>query len=91
MQGGFWDLDHVRLQAFGRPVLEAPSWSEGRFEATVVSEPGTVVDIVASAGLGGVASDWMTVVTLTNVTGQVRFTDPEAGDAQRFYQARVVP
>jgi len=91
MQGGFWDLDHVRLEAFGRPVIEAPAWSDGRFEATIVSEPGTVLEMLASTSLAGPVRQWLRVTTLTNETGRVQFTDPGAGDAARFYQAQVIP
>ena len=91
MQGGFWDLDHVRLEAFGRPVFEAPAWSDGQFEATIVSEPGTVLEMLASTSLAGPVGQWLRVTTLTNETGRVQFTDPGAGDAARFYQAQVIP
>ena len=91
MQGGFWDLDHVRLQAFGRPVIEAPAWSGGQFEATIVSEPGAVLDVLASAELTRPVAEWKRVTTVTNETGTVRFTDAGASDLIRFYQARLVP
>jgi len=91
LQGGFWDLDHVRLESFARPVLEAPAWNAGQFEVVVVSAPGDVIELLTTTEVTTPITEWKAVTTLTNETGRVRFTDRHAGDAARLYQARVVP
>lgn len=94
MQGGFWDLDNVRLESvesFGPPVIGRPAWSEGQFQATIVSDPGSTVEVLATTDLARPVLEWRTVATLTNETGEVRFTDAEAGAAAQFYQARRIP
>lgn len=91
MQGGFWDLDQVRLESFARPLLEEPAWNAGQFEVVVVSAPGDVIELLTSPEVTAPVAEWKPLGTLTNETGRVRFTDPHAGDAARLYQARVVP
>jgi hypothetical protein len=86
---GYWDLGNVQLWA--TPALINPSWSNGQFGATLVSEPGLVFQILATTNLCVSLSNWTSVVTLTNVSGTTPFIDPSASYNERFYQAQQLP
>jgi len=64
----------VRLQATGRGQFQFKSWK------------GQAFTIMASADL----TTWNAIATVTNLTGTVEFTDPDAaGQTQRFYRVSV--
>ncbi|MGP8201727.1 MAG: hypothetical protein ACLQU4_19730 [Limisphaerales bacterium] len=86
--GGFWDVGNVQL--WNTPALIQPSWNNGQFGATLLSEPGLVFQILMSTNLSTPLYLWSNVVTLTNTSGTTSFVDPSASDNQRFYQARQV-
>jgi hypothetical protein len=90
LQGGYWDLDHVRLSSVLQPSLTALSFANGQTQFTVIGEPVRIIQILASADVIIPSSSWTIVGTLTNVTGTVSFSEP-ATDSQRFYQARQLP
>jgi hypothetical protein len=87
--GGFWDLGNVQL--YVTPALINPSWSNGQFGATLLSQSGLVFQILATTNLCVPLSNWTSVITLTNVSGTMSFIDPLPGCNQRFYQAQQVP
>jgi hypothetical protein len=86
LEGGYWDLGNVQLTAL--PALINPSWNNGVFGATLASYPGTVFQILATTNVCLPLSKWAGVVTLTNVTGTISFTDPATNFNQRFYEAK---
>lgn len=64
----------VRLQATGLGQLQCKSWK------------GQAFTVKASADL----TAWNAIATVTNLTGTVEFTDPEAAlSTQRFYRVKV--
>ena len=91
LQGGYWDLDNVRLASTRSPVMSAPASENGRFQFTLLSEPGGVVEILAGTNLLNAPVNWTSLGRLTNSTGTYRFVDTNAGFQKRFYQARPVP
>jgi hypothetical protein len=89
LTGGFWDVGNVQL--WETPALINPSWSNGQFGATLLSEPGLVFQILAATNLCVPLSNWTSVVTVTNVSGTTSFVDPGPSYNQRFYQAQQLP
>ncbi len=95
LQGGYWDLDNVRLAEFVQtefvpPAMLNPVWSNGQFQFTVQSEPGIKLEILATTNLSVPISSWTSVRTFTNTTGIISFTDAPDFD-HRFYQTRLIP
>ena len=93
MEGGYWDLDNVRLTStsVSAPTLSNPIHSGSQFQFTLQSEPGTVLEILASTNLVMSVSQWSSLGVVTNVTGSIPFIDTSANFDQRFYQARLLP
>ena len=48
LQGGYWDLDNVRLASILEPVLLDPVCTNGQFQFTLRSEPGLRFEILSS-------------------------------------------
>lgn len=90
-EGGYWDLDNVRLSSTRAPVLVAPVWNSNQFQFTVESEPGLPVELFATTNATLPASSWLNLGTVTNISGTMAFVDTNANFNQRFYQARRLP
>ena len=91
LQGGYWDVDNVRLADFEPPRWANPTWTNGQFSVVLLSEPGARFEVVASSNAAAPDSSWVSRGTLTNVTGMDTFVDPTAGAGQRYYRARQLP
>ena len=91
LQGGYWDLDNVRLASIDAPRFLSAAFASGRFTLTLQSDQGLRFEILASDDLTQPPSSWTSLGTVTNVTGTVPFTDTTANTSQRFYQARQWP
>jgi len=91
LQGGYWDLDNVRLSSILEPVLLDPVCTNGQFQFMLRSEPGFRFEILSTTNAVLAMSDWTSLGTLTNTTGSATFTDEAASPAQRFYRARQLP
>lgn len=91
LEGGYWDLDNVRLIATRTPVLVDPLLTNGQFAATLLSEPGLAFEILAATNPAQPAATWLSLDTLTNTTGSIPFVDTNANFDQRFYRLRQVP
>jgi hypothetical protein len=90
LAGGYWDLDNVRL-AETPPLactLSSPSLTNGKFTFTISSEPGLKFEIQAAANFPAAPSDWISIGTITNVTGSATFTDGTPGSEKRYYRTR---
>jgi hypothetical protein len=85
--GGYWDLDNVRLST--GPALLNSAWSNGQFSCNLLSQPGSVFEILTSSNL--LSSNWDTLTTVTNVSGFDSFVDAAAAGKQRFYRAHLLP
>jgi PKD repeat protein len=77
------------LTIIGPPVLLDPQiLSNGYFNFTLSGNAGVAYAVEASTDL----SNWNTVLIVTNITGQVSFTETNApGDSFRVYRARLLP
>jgi hypothetical protein len=91
LQGGYWDLDNVRLSSTLEPLLLNPVWTNNQFQFTLSSEPGIAVTILSATNLALPLSDWTSLGTLTNTTGSAPFTDPTPNTGRRYYSTRRVP
>lgn len=91
LEGGYWDVDHVRLASYLAPTLAAPVHTDGEFQFVLQSEPGMVVEILAATNAALAVSQWSRLFTVTNVTGTIPLVDTTANFNQRFYQARQLP
>lgn len=91
LQGGYWDLDNVRLRELDPPSLAGVVRPDGTFELTVRSEPGQVFDILTSTDPTLPAAGWNHAGTVTNQSGTAFFIDRERPVSQpgRFYRART--
>ena len=91
LAGGFWDLDNVRLTDVLTSALDNPGVTNGQFEATLLSEPGAVLQVLATTDLTMPLANWTSVTTLTNTTGSIPFVDLTTGLGQRFYTVQPSP
>jgi hypothetical protein len=87
-EGGYWDLDNVRLVSFISPSMISPVWTNGQFQFTLQSDPGAGVEILSSTNATLPLSEWNCLGLVTNLTGSLPFVDTNAITGQRFYQAR---
>jgi hypothetical protein len=91
LQGGYWDLDNVRLTSLAAPVLLEPVWTSNQFRVTATGEPGLQLEFLAATDAAPAPSDWATVDTVVNITGTASFVDTNLVSAGRFYQVRQFP
>ncbi|MEO6184572.1 MAG: hypothetical protein ABIP71_16005 [Verrucomicrobiota bacterium] len=91
LSGGYWDIDNVRLTAIREPVLRNPVFTNGQFQATLLSEPGLRFDMLRTTNIALASTNWLTIATVTNSTGTTVFTDSNAGASLNFYRARQLP
>jgi len=85
--GGYWDIDNVRLSSTIAPVLLAPGRTNGQFTLTLESEPGLRFEILATTNLILPLSSWTDLGSVTNAAGAVAFTDTATNFNVRFYRA----
>ncbi len=93
MEGGYWDLDNVRLTAAREPTLSNPIWSGNQFSFTLQSEPGLVFEVQKATQIpaGSEGGLWSSAGFVTNTTGIASFTDTNAVSAESYYRARSIP
>jgi hypothetical protein len=90
LEGGYWDLDNVRLTSTSAPTLSNPVWTDGQLSFMVQSEPGAALEIQKSPSLD-LAQIWSSLGSITNDTGTAPFTDADATNGQAYYRARLLP
>lgn len=91
LAGGYWNLDHARLEILPEPALLAPTLADGRFHVVLASEPGAKLEIQRSAGLAGADTAWIPVGTITNASGFTEFSEPRPVGEQHWYRLRQIP
>ena len=91
MQGGYWDLDNVRLVEITPAELTANAWTNNQFHLTLTGETNAVFEILASTNATLSVTNWTALATVTNTTGTVPFVDTSGMFEQRWYQARQLP
>lgn len=90
LQGGYWDIDNIRLSETAPPVLLTPVADENRVTITIQGEPGQAFEVLATAEIRQPMSAWTTLGTVTNLAGTVTFTDATNHRSGRFYRVREV-
>lgn len=91
LQGGYWDLDHVRLVSILAPTLTDPLSTIGQFQFTIQSEPGLVIEVFAATDPALPPPNWTSLGVVTNSSGSIPFIDTVTNFNQRYYQARQLP
>jgi hypothetical protein len=91
LAGGYWDLDNVRLSVAQNPVLSTPKIVNGHFNFNIQSEAGSRLEILSTTNSTIAKSQWVSLGTVTNLTGTTSFTDPRSLQALGFYTARLLP
>lgn len=90
-QGGFFDIDHVRLTTIQEPQFLAPRVNEGRFEVVIRSEPGEILEVFTGSDLRDAPALWSAAGRLTNQTGHVMLNLPATEAGTRFFFLRQGP
>jgi len=91
LAGGYWDLDDVRLSSVIAPRLSNSKLVGGQFQFMIQGEPGFQLEVLASTNPVARTSNWTSLGTFTNLTGNIPFVDTSGNLSQRFYQARQMP
>ncbi|HOX55349.1 MAG TPA: hypothetical protein PLC99_00490 [Verrucomicrobiota bacterium] len=91
LEGGYWDLDNVRLSSTLEPILLDPVWTNSQFQFTLRSEPGLAIEILSATNPILPLSNWTSLGSLTNISGMTPFADSVASGARRYYCARRLP
>lgn len=91
LAGGYWNIDHARLEAHRELTLLRPEISSERFGFLLQSEPGSRVEVLSAPNATLPAAGWNVVATITNITGFAEFSEPVSGASDRFYRVRQVP
>ncbi|HEX7859275.1 MAG TPA: hypothetical protein VF773_03035 [Verrucomicrobiae bacterium] len=86
-QGGYWDVDNVRLEIIQSPVLANTQSTDGQIQFTLESAHGRF-DILSTSNIAAPASTWSSAGTVTNTTGRTTFVDPNSSVGHRFYIVR---
>lgn len=89
LQGGYWDLDNVRLLA--GTVLQQPQFTNGAFQFTLFGQPGAQFAILASENAAAPLASWTQLQIITNLTGRATFSDPNWPPSGRYYRAQQLP
>jgi hypothetical protein len=90
LQGGYWDLDNVRLTALpSRPLtLRNPRVADGHFTVSVEGDPGGNVELLATSDPGLPAADWLRVGFVEDFGGEATLTVPLTPGSMACFLAR---
>lgn len=87
LQGGYWDLDNVRLTVVEQLRISNPVSTNGQFQFTLHSAPGLAMEILSTTDAALPMAAWGSAGIITNTAGTVVFSDGTS-DARRFYRVR---
>ncbi len=87
-EGGYWDLDNVRL--LEGPVLLNPILRGGEFEFTLLGAVGAAFEIVTTTNVNSPMEQWRPAGTVTNISGMTIFTKAVENHGQ-FFRAHQLP
>jgi len=90
MQGGYWDVDNVRLLSVSAPILTNITHSNNTIQFLVRSEPGFPIEVLASDDPTLPIASWSSLGTVTNSTGNLPFVDTSPDALRRFYRGRLL-
>ena len=91
LQGGYWDLDNVRLESLQGPKLVASSPSNHQIALTWESDPGLRFEVFAATNVAQQSSQWVSLGLVTNTSGTANFVDTNASLGGRYYRALQLP
>ncbi|MBX3744769.1 MAG: hypothetical protein KF833_05620 [Verrucomicrobiae bacterium] len=91
LAGGYWNLDHARMEVHGEPGLRSPRIVDGRLGFVLQSDPGLVFEVLRANDVVAPVGEWTTVGSITNDTGWVEFSDPIGSEGRQFYRVRQHP
>ncbi|MCL4178337.1 MAG: hypothetical protein KJ072_11435 [Verrucomicrobia bacterium] len=87
-QGGYWDLDQVRLRSIAPPAFVDVEVIDGEVRLSLAGEPGDKFELLTSADPAVPVAYWEHLTTLTNLSGRVTYAEPATSAGHRFYRAR---
>lgn len=90
-QGGFFNVDNVRLATYQEPALVSPQVVGGELRVVVRSEPGEVLEVLTSPNVVASPAGWNVSGRLTNQTGHVIFSVPATDAAAKYILLRQQP
>ncbi len=90
LQGGYWDVDNVRLRVVQDPILTGFTRTNSQSQFTLQGAPGRF-EILTSTNIALPSSSWTSLGVITNSSGSFPFTDTSATFVSRLYQARQSP
>jgi hypothetical protein len=88
LQGGYWDLDNVRLTSAGPPALVDVGVADGQIRFTLESEAGLQFELLTSPDPRVPLDGWTRLATLTNDTGRLLYSEPATNSGGWLYRAR---
>lgn len=91
LQGGYWDLDNVRLVSTRQPSLSPPVARGSHWEITLHGEPGETLELWSASDLEGPTASWNRIDSLPNPTGTVTLAVDVPLEGPRFYRALQAP
>lgn len=91
LAGGYWNLDHVRLEESGAPFRLEANRIDGRFQLSLQSEPAMRFQILATSDVALPPADWTNLGTVTNHLGTTMIDDLDLESNQRFYRVLRLP
>jgi hypothetical protein len=89
LEGGFWDLDHVRLETLDPPVLANARVASGQLRFTVQAAADTRCEVLVAPDPAAPETNWTVAGTLDLPAGEAEWVEPLAAHGQRFYRARL--
>jgi len=93
LEGGFWELDNVRLEESSAPRLVEVTLVAQELGFVLESEAGPAFEVLTSADPLAPMQQWISVSagTGTNLSGGMRFSVKVTDDDRRFYRVRQLP
>ena len=88
LQGGYWDLDNLRLMEITPPRLTVLGLSGDTFVFNLESEPDQRFEILTSSVASRPLPEWQRLTTVTNETGVFEIKTTTSDAAARYYIAR---
>jgi hypothetical protein len=89
--GGYWDVDNVRLVETPTPALQNVALTNGQIGFTLLSQPGLIYNIQTTTNVATAGSNWVSLATVTNTTGFLQFVDTNTAAGAKFYRAQPQP
>lgn len=90
LEGGYWDIDNVRLRSYEHPQVTGVTATNGQFRFTLQGEPGAY-QVLASTNVAAPLAQWTAIATVTNVSGVLPVLHTNVAPGSRFFTVRPPP